>query len=390
METGEMQAEKTKTVLQKIKIPKDGWEGLKENFGKDALSGFMVFLLALPLSLGIAGACDFPKIMGLIPAIIGGLVVSFFMGGRLTIKGAAAGLIVIAANSVAAFGGGDIGWHLTLGVIIVAGIVQILFGVLKLGKLSDFFPGAAIHGMLAAIGIIIMSKQIHFLLGIDPKILKGKEPLELLAMIPESIMSADHHVEIIGLLGLGILFGLTSFKKGFLSKIPAPLVVLILAIPLGLVFHFNETEPTFDLVKVGSIFEAFTKGFDFDGTGFFSRGLINVDFSGITNHTSTFILYVVLFSLIGTIESMLTAKAMDGKDPYKRKTNHNKDLISVGIGNTICGIFGGLPMISEVARSSANIHNGAKTRWANFFHGLFMLLALLVAVPVIEMILTQL
>ncbi len=385
METEEIHAAKTKTekiktASQKIIIPKDGIEGLKENFGKDALSGFMVFLLALPLSLGIAKASDFPAIYGLVTAIIGGMVVSIFMGARLTIKGAAAGLIVIAADAVAKFGGGEQGWHLALGAIVVAGLVQILFGVLKLGKLSDFFPTAAIHGMLAAIGLIIISKQIHFLLGINPALLKdpitghGKEPFELFSMIPHSIMNADHHVEIIGLMGLGILFGLTSLKKTFLSKIPAPLVVLILAIPLGLIFHFKETEPTFDLVKVGSIIDAMKKQF------------INVDFSGASSHTTIFIEYVILFALIGTIESLLTAKAMDGLDPYKRKTNHDKDLIAVGIGNTICGFLGGLPMISEVARSSANINNGAKTRWANFFHGLFMLLALLFAVPVIEMI----
>ena len=137
-------------------IPADGLAGLKENFKSDAISGFIVFLLALPLSLGIAKASDFPPIMGLITAIIGGLVVSFFMGSRLTIKGPAAGLIVIVAGAVAEFGQGnnDLGWKLALGAMVVAGIIQILFGVLKLGKLADFFPLSTIHGMLAAIGII--------------------------------------------------------------------------------------------------------------------------------------------------------------------------------------------------------------------------------------------
>ena len=132
-------------------IPKDGLEGLKENFSSDAISGFIVFLLALPLSIGIAKASDFPPIMGLITAIIGGMVVSLFMGSRLTIKGPAAGLIVIVAGAVADFGGGETGWHLALGAMFVAAIVQILFGVLKFGKLADFFPLSAIHGMLAAI-----------------------------------------------------------------------------------------------------------------------------------------------------------------------------------------------------------------------------------------------
>ena len=157
-------------------------------------------------------ASDFPAIFGLVTAIIGGVLVSFFAGSRLTIKGPAAGLIAICGGAIAAFGGGDTGWHLALGAIVVAGIIQIIFGVFKLGKLADFFPGAAIHGMLAAIGIIIMSKQIHSILGADPKLLKGKGPLEMLAMIPESIMHENAHIAEIGIACLVILIGMTFIK----------------------------------------------------------------------------------------------------------------------------------------------------------------------------------
>ncbi len=357
-------------------IPADGLEGLKQNFRKDALAGFLVFLLALPLSLGIAKASDFPPIFGLVTAIIGGVVVSFFSGSRLTIKGPAAGLIVIAAGSVHEFGGGDIGWHLTLGAVVLAGIIQILFGVLKLGKLADFFPGAAIHGMLAAIGIIIMSKQIHNLMGIDPVHLKGKEPLELLAMIPDSLVHENAHITEIGMACLLILILFSFIKNQHIKKIPAPLVVLAVAIPLGYVLHIKTEGAVhnFAMVKVGSLFDSF------------KNGLINADFSGVSSHMGVFIEYVILFSLIGTIESLLTAKAIDNIDPYKRKSDFNKDMVAVGIGNTFSGLLGGLPMISEVARSSANVGNGAQTRWANFFHGLFLLIAVLVAVPVIELI----
>lgn len=357
-------------------LPADGIAGLKENFSKDATAGFLVFLLALPLSLGIAKASDFPAIFGLVTAIIGGVVVSFFAGSRLTIKGPAAGLIVICSGAVTEFGGGEMGWHIALGAILVAGIVQVAFGLLKLGKLSDFFPSAAIHGMLAAIGIIIMSKQIHGLLGINPAELKGKEPLELIAMIPSSIMHENAHITEIGLACLSIMGIFSLIKNKFIRKIPAPLVVLIVAVPLGIALHI-KTEgaiQNFALVKVGNIFEAF------------KDQIIKVDFSGITSHTFGFIEYVVLFALIGSIESLLTAKAIDGMDPYKRISNFNKDLYAVGIGNVVSSLFGGLPMISEVARSSANVGYGAKTRWANFFHGIFLLIAVLVAVPLIEMI----
>ena len=215
-------------------IPADGLAGLKENFSSDAISGFIVFLLALPLSLGIAKASEFPPIMGLITAIIGGLLVSLISGSRLTIKGPAAGLIVIVAGAVAEFGQGDnvLGWKLALGAMVVAGFVQILFGVLKLGKLADFFPLSAIHGMLAAIGIIIIAKQIPVLLNDNPLLAKGKGPLELLANIPNFIMNLDYKASIIGIVSLSIMLGWPYIKNRYIKMFPAPLVVLFFAIPI--------------------------------------------------------------------------------------------------------------------------------------------------------------
>lgn len=359
-------------------IPLDGWAGLKQNFSVDAMSGLMVFMLALPLSIGIAKASDFPVIYGLITAIVGGVVVSFFSGSLLSIKGPAAGLIVIASGAVAAFGQENkiLGWQFTLGAIVVAGLFQILFGLLKFGKFSDYFPGAAIHGMLAAIGIIIMSKQIHNLLGIDPALLKGKEPLELIMMIPSSIMHENAHLTEIGLACLAVLVLLSYIKNQHIKKVPPPMIVLAIAIPLGLVLHIKTDGEisNFALVNVGNILDVV------------KAKPINVDFGGITANPGVFVQYVILFALIGSIESLLTVKAIDGMDPYRRKSNPNKDLLAIGIGNTVSGILGGLPMISEVARSSANVINGAKTRWANFFHGLFLLLALIFAVPFINLI----
>ena len=184
----------------------------------DIISGLIVSLLALPLSLGIAKASDFPPIMGLITAIIGGMVVSFFAGSKLTIKGPAAGLIVIVASAVADFGGGEKGWHLALGTIIVAGVIQILFGVFKLGKLANFFPLSAIHGMLAAIGLIIIAKQIPVLLNVDPIFTKGKDPLDLLASIPEFIFNMNPKVAVIGVISLIILFVWPTLKNQILRK----------------------------------------------------------------------------------------------------------------------------------------------------------------------------
>lgn len=351
-------------------LPKDGLAGFKENFSSDALSGFVVFLLALPLSLGIAKASEFPPLMGLISAIIGGIVVSFFAGSKLTIKGPAAGLIVIAVGAVTDFGGGETGWKLALGAIFIAAIIQIFFGLLKLGKLVDIFPLSAVHGMLAAIGIIIILKQIPVLLDVNPALAKGKSPFQLMASIPNFISHLDFRATAIGVVSLMIMLFWNKVKIPFISKLPAALIVLIVAIPAELWMNFQTTEPAYALVHIGNLMENIK---------------VNVDFNGF-HQTGIFIKYVIMFALVGTLESLLTVKAIDMSDPYARKSDANKDLIAIGIGNAFASIFGGLPMISEVARSSANVANGAKTRWANFFHGLFILSFVLLAVHLIELI----
>jgi MFS superfamily sulfate permease-like transporter len=369
--------------MKKI-IPKDGFEGFKQNFSSDAISGFLVFLLALPLSLGIAGASDFPPIYGLVTAMIGGLVVSFIAGSPLTIKGPAAGLIVIVAGAVAELGKGDtdLGWKLALGAVVVAGVIQIILGLLKMGSLVDFFPLSSVHGMLAAIGIIIISKQLHILLGFNPVTPEGKpmvEPLKLLMELKNTFANFLKHkdVVIVGLVSFGIVFGWPMIPIKAVKKIPSALIVLIVAIPLAMFLHVENIP---DVKNAAG--EVITKGYQ--PLLNFKEGLVDiigvkVSFDGVSQ-IGTFIKFVIMFALVGSLEALLTVKAIDMLDPYKRKSNSNKDLIAVGIGNIVAGVLGGLPMISEVARSSVNVSNGGKTRWANFFHGLFILLFLLFAV----------
>ena len=261
-------------------LPKNGLAGLKESFSTDAISGFIVFLLALPLSLGIAKASDFPPIMGLITAIIGGMVVSLLAGSRLTIKGPAAGLIVIVAGAVADFGGGEAGWHLALGAMVVAGVVQVLFGVFKLGRMVDFFPLSAIHGMLAAIGLIIIAKQIPVLLDVDPAMTKGKGPIQLLLGIPDFIGHLDPRATLIGAISLAIMLSWPMLKNAFLRKIPAPLLVLLIAIPAELYMDFQHTEPAYALVHIGNLLENIK---------------VNVDFGGLAQ-TGTFLKYAVSYT----------------------------------------------------------------------------------------------
>lgn len=353
----------------KLTVPKDGLSGMLENFRYDFMAGFFVFLLALPLSLGIAKAGDFPPAMGVLTAMIGGLVVAFFAGSQLTIKGPAAGLITIVAGCVAEVGGGPEGWKMALGVMVVAGALQVVIGFMRAGSLSDFFPLSAVHGMLAAIGLIIISKQAHILLGIDPATLAGMGPVKLYAHIPHSIMNPNVPVAIVGILSLVVLFGLPKIKSPLVKKIPAPMVVLLIAIPAAMALDFKGTQPAHILVHIGD---------------FWKEIAFNADFSQIG--TGAFWKYVIMFLLVGSLESCLTVKAVDSLDPWRRQSNFNKDLIAVGAGNTLAAVVGGSPMISEVARSSANVGFGARTRWANFFHGLCLFVSMLFLIPVIEMI----
>jgi MFS superfamily sulfate permease-like transporter len=360
--------------MKSLDIPKDGLEGLKQNWSADSLSGFLVFLLALPLSLGIAKASGFPAAMGVLTAMVGGMVVSLFAGSRLTIKGPAAGLITVCAGAVTDFGALNMGdaVALTCGAIVVMAVIQFFFGVLKFGSYSDFFPISAVHGMLAAIGFLIFAKQLPILLGVDASLTKGLDPIHLYTHIPIFIANANLKITAIGILSLIIIFGLPMLG-GIFKKIPAPMVVLVIAIPLsialGLGDILSQEGKPFALVHIAD----FWKGVKF-----------NASFAAIG--TGVFWKYVVMFLFVNSLESLLTVKAIDGLDPYKRVSDYNKDLRALSIGNGVSGLLGGLPMISEVARSSANVNNGGRTRWANFFHGLFLFLAMLVLIPVINLI----
>jgi MFS superfamily sulfate permease-like transporter len=354
--------------MKTIEIPKDGLEGLKQNWRVDALSGFLVFLLALPLSLGIAKASEFPAAMGVLTAMIGGIVVGIFQGGRLTIKGPAAGLITVCSGAVIGLGGGVIGWHAACGVIVVTAIIQFFFGVLKFGSFSDFFPYSAVHGMLAAIGVLIFAKQFPILLGVDPALTKGLSPIQLYLHIPNFVANATPDIALIGIIGCLVLFGLPAIKVKALKKIPAPMVVLVIAIPLAMALDFKTTYPG-SLVSIGNFWQDISFNATFDQIGSF-----------------VFWKFVFMFLFVNSLESLLTVKAIDGLDPWKRKSDYNTDLKALAAGNGLSGFFGGLPMISEVARSSANVGFGARTRWANVFHGLFLLVAMIALVPTIEMI----
>lgn len=227
-------------------LPDPAFAGFSRNFRADVTSGFLVFLIALPLCLAISLASGFPATAGVFTAIVGGLITPWISNSELTIKGPAAGMIAIVIGCVAELGGvkgadPDV-WlraqQLTLGICVVAGLIQVGAALLRSGFISDLFPTAAVHGMLAAIGVIILAKQSHLVLGVTPL---AKEPLHLLAEIPGSIMKANPEIAVIGVLSLILLFAWPLVKIAALKRIPSQILVLLLAIPLGLLFDLDHT-----------------------------------------------------------------------------------------------------------------------------------------------------
>jgi MFS superfamily sulfate permease-like transporter len=361
-------------------IPRGDVAGFTRYLHSDLISGLLVFLIALPLCLGISLASGYPPIAGIFTAIIGSILATVLSNSELTIKGPAAGLIVIAIGCIEDFGGNGMtgGWgegdltayKAALAVGVAAAVFQIVFGFLRAGILGEFFPAAAVHGMLAAIGVIIMIKQFPVALGV---LGAGGEPLEMLKEVPHYISEANPAIAAIGIVSLIIMFAWPAVRQrvSFLKPIPAPLVVLLVAVPMGMGFDLLHTH-SFELANHQyQLGEQYLVKMPSRVFGMFDD--VTYPNLAVLSQVKAW-KWVMMFFLIGTLESLLSAKAIDSLDPWKRKTNMNRDVIAVGVANLAAASVGGLPMISEIVRSKANIDNGAKTRFANFWHGIFLLL----------------
>ncbi len=362
-------------AISATRVPRGNRAGFAANWRYDLASGVLVFLIALPLSIGIALASGYPAVAGLFTAIIGGILTPFLSNSELTIKGPAAGLIVIVLGAVTDFGftGGQdpsadfAAYRLALASGLAAGVLQIIFGLVRSGVLGDFFPTTAVHGMLAAIGVIITLKQLPVALG---ETAKG-DPLELVARLPEILTNMNPDIALIGLTSLLILFALPYAKARttmkWLKLLPGPMVVLLVAVPLGIYFDLSH-DHTYSFL--GHKYELGDEFLVPVPKNIFSA-IATPDFTGLQTFTGW--KWAVMLALVGSLESLLSAKAVDMLDPWKRKTNLDRDLVAVGVANTLAASIGGLPMISEIVRSKANIDNGARTRFANMWHGIVLL-----------------
>lgn len=368
----------------KFRKPKAEVAGLFAFLKSDAVSGFLVFLIALPLCLAISKASGFPPIAGIFTAVIGGFITPWLSNSELTIKGPAAGMIVIVLGCVNDFGatGGQNfdadmnAYKCTLAVGVVAAAIQIVLGLCRAGVLGELFPSAAVHGLLAAIGIIIIAKQVPVALGESAK----GEPLELLMSLHEKFLHLNPEIATIGAMSLLLLFLLPLVRIRPLKMIPAPLLVLILAIPLANYFDLSHKH----------VYNVFGHQYSVDNTFLvdlpsqLASAITLPNFEALKESKAWY--WIAMFSMIGSLESMLSAKAVDLLDPLKRKTDLNRDLLAVGVANLAASMVGGLPMISEIVRSRANVDNGGRTRLANAFHGLFLITFVALVPQLIEMI----
>lgn len=380
-------------VQNKSDVPRGNAEGFIKFLRYDFLAGLMVFIIALPLCLAISLASGYPPMAGIFTAVIGSIVATLISNSELTIKGPAAGLIVIAVGCVSDFGGDGFSngtspvdieaYRAALAVGAVAAVFQILFSMFRAGILSEFFPKSAIHGMLSAIGVIIIAKQIPNALGVTTT---TQEPLELLMEIPSFVREANPAIAFIGLISLLLLVSWPTIKKKWraFTVVPPQLVVLVVAVLIGLYLHLAQKEhPYLWFGREYTLGESFLVPLPQEMFGLFGQ-ITTPDFRALAEPKAW--KWIFMFFIIGTLESILSAKAIDSIDPWKRKTDMNRDMLGVGVANLLVSLVGGLPMISEIVRSKANIDNGARTRFADMWHGILLLLCVALLPATLHMI----
>ncbi len=337
----------------------------------DLPAGLSVFLVALPLCLGIALASGAPLYAGLLSGIIGGLVVSLISGSQLAVSGPAAGLTTVVAGAIISHGD----YRIFLLTVIIAGLFQLLLGILKLGVIANYFPSSVIKGMLAAIGIILISKQIPLALGYDQPDFWTSGFLNIFSSenFFGNIKNLNQHISrgaiFITFISLAILIFLQLKSSKKLKVIPAPLVVVVLGIIAAIIF--KNIASTFSLketqlvnippnVFANIVFPDLSKLFS--NTGIWKDGLT--------------------IGMLASLETLLCIEAIDKLDIRNRITPVNRELIAQGIGNITCGMLGAIPITAVVVRGAANVDAGARTKLSAFTHGLFLLLAVL-AVPML-------
>lgn len=342
---------------------------LTKYWKKDVPASLVVFFVALPLCLGIALASGAPIFSGLIAGIIGGVVVGLISKSQIGVSGPAAGLAVIVLNAITDLGS----FEIFLAAVFLAGIFQIIMGVLKAGVIGYYFPSAVIKGMLSAIGILIFVQQIPLALGMNGK------------MESDRIYLSDFHdkislgVVVISIVSLVILLVWDEYlakRTQIFKLIPGPLVAvivgIILYVTIGKEGNYALTAAQLVNVPIPEDFNSFIAQFTLPDFSAFSQKAVYVT--------------AITIAVVASLETLLSVEATDKLDPLKRQTPTSFELIAQGIGNSISGLIGGLPITQVIVRSSANVMSGGVSKLSTILHGFLLLLSIIFIPRILNMI----
>lgn len=338
------------------------------SFAKDSMSGVIVFLVALPLCLGIALASGAPLFSGLVAGIVGGVVVGALSGSHTSVSGPAAGLTAIVAAQIATLGS----FQSFLLAVVLCGVFQVILGLIKAGSLSAFFPSSVIKGLLAAIGTILIIKQLPYLLGHDmvPKVASHGHATIVTQVMKIFTGEIHYGALIVGLISLGVLILWDNIKVLKKSLVPAPLIVVLMGVVIAIAFQsvggsiaLAERERLMVNVPVSKSV--------MDFLGF----LTLPDFSQWLN-PATYVAAVTL-AIVASLETLLNLDAVDKLDKKQRLSPPSRELLAQGVGNIACGFLGGLPLTSVIIRGSVNVNAGSETKVSTIVHGLLLLVCVM-------------
>jgi MFS superfamily sulfate permease-like transporter len=351
--------------MKEIRLP-----GIRESLRYDLPAGLVVFLVAVPLCLGIALASGAPLLSGLLAGMVGGLVIPLISRSQLSVSGPAAGLAAIVLSGITTLGSFEV---FTVAVVL-SGLLQVVMGALRLGRLSAWFPTGVVAGMLAAIGVLLVIKQLPHAVGFDREAFGG----ETSVLLPSAGTLAAAIEPVAVLAAAAAMASLVAWERFSKARggtpVPAPLVAVLVGVA------------THELVRAVSPASALSPEhmvvIPHPGQWKESLGLPD---ASILMRQDVWVVAATL-AVVASIESLLNVEAMDRLDPFARRSPMNRELVAQGIGNTVSGLLGGLPVTSVVVRSSTALQAGARTRSAAFIHGILLVLTVFVLAPLLERI----
>ena len=361
--------------------PTNGLGGLK-HWRQDLVAGLLVSLISLPFSLGIAVASGAPPIAGLISAIVAGLLMPFLGGSYMTISGPAAGLAPALFATMFALGKGNmaVGYPLLLCVIAITGAVQVILASLKLARFSAIFPATVVEAMLASIGLLIIAKQLPYLLGVK---FAAHDFFPYVLEIPSAVRRLNPAPMILCLSCLALIFVLSAAKARWLRVVPAQVVAVVVGTVVA--YLMTRWNPAGPMAFFGNLLIHVPE----DALRHVTHDLVFPHFSVLFADRTLWgaaAVGVITLTLIDGVESLATANVIDRIDPYRRRSDPNKVLRAMGILNICSSVVGGLTIIPGGVKSKANIEGGGRTLWANFYNAIVLIIFLFVATKAINLI----